>query len=132
MHLLHKWQAIDKRLEHIENYFDDYLQIKNYIITYRCSVCGKTKAARYKEYLEIVRESKTENGNGFKTKEFSLWRSNDSNISYSRDRIKLVMDAALKWINDNNINVINISEDCYCGGRWTEEERGSTVKVYYK
>ena len=123
MHLIHKWQEKNRKIEKIK--CCSYTEIKTIIITYKCSICGKIKIKSKKFYKDIVKESRTESGNGLKTKEFMSWQRGDCNVEQARDRIKLVMNTAKKWINNNNINIVNIQEDYYCGGRWEEEKRGS-------
>ena len=42
------------------------------------------------------------------------------------------MDNALIWINKFKIKVINIEENYDLGGRWVEEQRGSTITIFYE
>lgn len=130
MHIFHKWKHIERKKNNLKS--ERGYKVSEITCIYKCKICNKLKTDKYKRYFEIVKESLTQTHDGLKIKEFYLWKSGDSHEGQAKRRIRKVMNAAIEWINEKNINVINIQEDYYCGGRWSEEERGSTVTIFYK
>jgi hypothetical protein len=129
MHLIHKWEIMLNKKPKVKKYDDDY-NIKT--TWYKCSICNKLKSKDIFIEDVTIHESFTNSRKGINKKEFWSWKSRDYTTDESNKRVKRVMQKALKWINDNNINVINIEEDSYIGGKWLEEKRGSTVTIFYK
>lgn len=67
-----------------------------------------------------------------KTRVFERWKNYDYDFDDAAERVKRLRKSMMIWINNNNIDVVEIKENVYTGGRWVEEQRGATFRIYYK